>query len=141
MSAPIRVTVLPSRWLGLLILFSHCAAVLACFLATEGLVFAMLLAGVLLSGGRQLALAMQWSRDSVVVFSFAEDGTGEYRARDGSIHAFNGVHASWVSPIAIVLGFKGTQAVGRWLVLLPDACDADTLRMLRRRLRWESESQ
>jgi hypothetical protein len=139
LSATIRVTVLPSRWLGFLILFCHFSAAVACFLATQGVVFALVLAGVLLSGGRQLALAMQWTRDSIVAFSFAEDGTGEYWSRDGASRAFNGVHASWVSPIAIVLGFKGTRAVGRWLVLLPDACDADTLRMLRRRLLWESK--
>lgn len=129
------MTVLPSRRLGVVIFLTHCLAAFACVAAFQGVVLFLLLAGVVLAGARELALALHWTRDSIVSISFSQDDSGEYVSRTGTRHALSAIRASWVSPIAVVLQLIGPQRDSRWLVLLSDASDEESLRRLRRRCR------
>jgi toxin CptA len=133
---PCRVVLKPSPALAAALLALHGLAAAAALTSFSGVSLWLILAGLATSAACSVADALLRLSSSVLWFDLEEAGSGRWKDRGGQEHSIVKVIPTWLGAGMLVLGLKGGRWRTRWLVLLPDAAEADTLRRLRVWLRW-----
>ena len=140
-STAIHLRPRPSRLLAFYLSVAHLAALCMIALLSIGMVFQLLLGGLVL-----LSLIHYWRRDLLGfgrgVVHGAEWGTdGDWTLETGDGHHGGAVLCTrpFVHPLLVILNFKSVSGRRHRLVLPMDAVDSDVLRQLRVRLRLNHE--
>jgi toxin CptA len=133
---PCRVALKPSPALAAALLVLHGLAAAAALTSFAGVSLWLILGGLVLSAACSVADALLRLPSSVLWFDLEEAGSGRWKDRAGHEHSILKVIPTWLGAGMVVLGLSGGRWRTRWLVLLPDAADADALRRLRVWLRW-----
>ena len=139
MSTSCRIVLQPSRRLALLLLSAHGLAIFAAQSSLSAAPLVLVIFGVLISASWSVANAMLWLPDAVMHIEIHSGGNGHWFDRQGTAHAVDGIKASWCGEFLIIIGLGLAGSKYRWVILLPDSAEADTLRCLRVWCRWRPD--
>jgi hypothetical protein len=116
----------------------HLLALVASATALHGWPLLLVAGGIVLSGAVTVARALHRTAGAARALELHADGRGAWRDGAGRWHEGLLRGQGFVAPGLIVLALKGSARGGKWLVLLPDSSDGESLRRLRARLRWRA---
>lgn len=135
---PIRITIYPSRWLSIALVFSHGGALLILIIVSLTLWIKLLfiLAVALSFFYSFLKHIWQKSSSSIIELMLNEHDEWLLTRRDGQVLEPCLRSGAYVHPLLIVLPFRQGRKFPT-VILTPDTVDKDTLRRLRVRLRFQ----
>jgi toxin CptA len=133
---PCRVVLKPSPALAAALLALHGLAAAAALTSFSGASLWLILTGLAVSAACSIADALLRLPSSVLWFDLHEEGRGRWQDRAGREHSILKVIPTWLGAGMVVLGLNASRWKTRWLVLLPDAAEAEALRRLRVWLKW-----
>ncbi len=131
-----HVVLKPSPTLAAGLIAIHALALVAASASFSGAALWLIGGGTLVSAAGTVADALRSLPSSVLSFDLEENGSGSWQDRSGREHRILQVVPTWLGAGMVVLGLKERRWSTRWLVLLPDAAEAEALRRLRVWLRW-----
>jgi membrane-bound toxin of toxin-antitoxin system len=118
----------------------HVLAVAGAAAALPGWALAPVIAGIALSCAATLAEALRRTSRSARAIELRADGRGAWCDRTGRRHEAILLAHSFVTPVLVVVTLKSDSGARKWIVLPPDAAEADDLRRLRAWLRWRAHT-
>lgn len=137
MQLPLNLSLRPSRFLALLFLAMHGAALAAALLAALPL-WLGLVAAVLLAVSAGLGLLRLSGPRSIGALLLRADGRLEWTRRNGE-RGEAAVSAQSTVTAALVVLLLQSASRSEALLILPDSLDSEALRSLRLWLRWRAE--
>jgi hypothetical protein len=139
-SPSLRMDLKPSWLLAGALAPMHVLALAAASITLSGGSLALVVAGIVLSGVVTSAGALLRTAGSARALELHADGRCGWRDRGGRWHDGRLHGQQFASPLLTVLGVQGGAPRRKWIVLLPDSADRDSLRRLRGWLRWRGEA-
>lgn len=126
----------PSRSLAALVTAAHSLAGVAVLSILEGIPALLVLAGIAISLAWCIAKSMLWLPGNIAQFEILADGAAGWSDRKGGNHSAKSIQAGWCSEYLLIVGLQGADSKWHWMILLPDAAEAESLRTLRVWFRW-----
>ena len=132
----LTVELRPSYLLAGALALGHLLALSAAWISLEGWPRVLVLAGIALSGWGGIAGALHRTLGSAQALALRADGGCAWRDGEGTWRESRLGGAPFVSTVLIVFGLRLNTLRRKWIVLLPDAADDESLRRLRVWLLW-----
>jgi hypothetical protein len=139
-SPSLRMELKPSVLLAGALAAAHLLALAAVAIVLGSWPIALVATGILASCAVTIADALQLTPRSPRALELRDDGRCAWRDAAGRWHEAAAHGQRFVTPGLVVLALQA-QPRRKWIVLLPDACDRESLRRLRSWLRWRSDAQ
>ena len=139
-SPSLRVELKSSFLLGGVLGSVHLLALTAAAISLHGWPLFLLGAGILLSGVAVTAEALFCAAAAARGLELRADGQCAWRDGGDRWHESRIVEPRFVAGGLIVLGLRTNAQKRKWIVLLPDSSDRESLRRLRVWLRWSAQA-
>jgi hypothetical protein len=130
-SENLRVELRPSSRLAGVLALAHLGAFAAAVISLHGWSLALVAAGILLSAAVTLASALHASASTACGLDLRGDGRCAWRDRGGRWHDAEDGRRHFVSPWLIVVSLRTKPRRSKWIAVLPDSSDSESLRRLR----------
>ena len=128
----------PSRSLVAVATAAHLLAGVAALATLKGIPALLVLAGIAVSLVWCIAKSMMWLPAGIAQFEILADGAAGWSDREGRNHSARNIQAGWCSEFLLIIGLQGADSKWRWIILLPDSAEPESLRSLRVWFRWQS---
>ena len=136
LSQVLRISLQPSKRLAVSLAALHALALVSACVSLTGWPLVLVAAGVVLSAVHGTGEALQLWPGTPRSLEIHADGRAAWRDGGNRWHDCRVARATYVSAHLVVLGLQGEGWRARWLSLLADSADSESLRQLRVRLRW-----
>jgi hypothetical protein len=138
-SPSLRLDLKPSLLLAGTLAAIHAFALAAAVAVLGGWPLLLVATGIVLSGTLAVVRSLQRTASGTRGIELHADGRGAWQDRAGRWHQATLLPRRFVTPALVILALEGARE-RKWIVLAPDACDAESLRRLRAWLRWRAEA-
>jgi len=138
-SQDLLVELRPSLLLAGAVALVHVCALAAAALSLHGGSLVLVATGILLSGAGALAAALQRGASAARGLELRGDGHCAWRDGGGRWHDASDRRLHFVSPWLIVVALRTKPSRPKWITVLPDSSDRESLRRLRAWLRGTEE--
>jgi len=132
----LRISLAPSKRLAVSLAALHVLALISAYMSLTGWPLALVAAGVVLSAVQATGDALQMWPGCPRNLEIQADGRAAWRDGGNRWHECRVARSIYVSAHLVILGLRSEGWRARWLTLLPDSADPESLRQLRVRLRW-----
>jgi hypothetical protein len=139
-SPSLRMELKPSLRLAGALASAHLLALAGAAAALVGWPLLLVAAGIVLSCAVTVADALQRTLRSARALELRAEGTCAWRDGAGRWHEGTLHGPRFVAPGLVVLPLKKGALRRKWIVLLPDSSDRESLRRLRGLLRWRADA-
>lgn len=139
-SPSLRIELKPSLRLAGALASAHLLALAGAAAALGGWPLLLVAAGIVLSCAITVAEALQRTARSARALELRAEGPCAWRDGAGRWHEGTLHGQRFIAPGLIVLPLKEGALRRKWIVLLPDSSDGESLRRLRGLLRWRADA-